>query len=131
MINSNFDKKYIIYLPNTLYSKDKKIEKTLSMIEDEHAKESVVILVRLEELLKYKTLIKKFKKEGYNFALALNNEFNIEIKNYTTLNLADYIYVDKTIPNIVKKLSNFQEDVVEKIIYEDVTEKIGDFGGEK
>jgi len=131
MINSDFNKKYIVYLPRTLYSKDKKIEKTLSMIEDEHAKESVIILVGLEDLLKHKTLIKKLKKDGYNFALTLNSEFNIDAKNYTALNLVNYIFVDKKIPNIVKKLSNLPEDVVEKLIYEDVIEKIGDFGGEK
>jgi len=130
MINSDFNKKYIVYLPRTLYSKDKKIEKTLSMIEDEHAKESVIILVGLEDLLKHKTLIKKLKKDGYNFALTLNSEFNIDAKNYTALNLVNYIFVDKKIPNIVKKLSNLPEDVVEKLIYEDVIEKIGDFGGE-
>jgi len=131
MINSDFNKKYIVYLPRTLYTKNKKIEKTLSMIEDEHAKESVIILVGLEDLLKHKTLIKKLKKDGYNFALTLNSEFNIDAKNYTALNLVNYIFVDKKIPNIVKKLSNLPEDVVEKLIYEDVIEKIGDFGGEK
>lgn len=130
MLNSDFDNKYIVYIPHTLYSKAKKLEKTLKMIEDEFAKESVVILMDLNDLVKYKTSIKKFKKEGYQFALALTCETNLESKNYTTMSLVDYIYVDKNIPNIVKTLSTLPEDVADKLIYEDVTEKIGDFGGE-
>jgi len=130
MIESEFNKKYVLYLPKTLYSKEKKLEKILRMIEDEHAKESTVILMKLEHLLKYKTVVKKLKKQGYNFAIALNSESKIDEKNYNTVNLVDYIFVDKNIPNIVKTLSSLPEDIVEKIVYEDITEKIGDFGGE-
>lgn len=130
MMNSDFNKKYILYLPKTLYSKEKKLDKTLKMIEDEHAKESVVILIKLEYLIKYKTVVKKLKKEGYQFALALTSESKIESKNYTTMNIVDYIFVDKNIPNIVKTLSTLPEDVADKLVYEDITEKIGDFGGE-
>lgn len=131
MMTADFNKKYIIYLPDTLYAKEKKLEKTLKMIEDEYAKENIIILMSLENLTKYKTLIKKFKKEGYRFAIALTLETKLEFKNYTTMGLADYIFVDRNIPNIVKTLSTLPEDVVDKLIYEDITEKIGDFGGEK
>ena len=130
MINSDFNKKYLVYLPNTLYYKDKKIEKILSMIGDEHAKESVVILLSIEDLIKHKVLIKALKKEGYNFALVLTNESIIDSKNTTLMNMVNYIFVDKNIPNIVKKLSILPEDVADKLVYEDITEKIGDFGGE-
>lgn len=130
MINSDFNKKYVVYLPKTLYSKEKKLQKTLNMIEDEYAKESVVFLVKLEYLIKYKTIIKKLKKEGYQFALALTIDDKFESKNYITINIVDYIFVDKKIPNIVKTLSSLPEDIVDKLIYEDIAEKIGDFGGE-
>ena len=130
MIISDFNKKYVLYLPKTLYSKEKKIEKVLNMIDDEHAKQSTIFLMRIEELLKYKTLIKKLKKEGYQFATAIDEEFEVDNSNKNTMNLADYIFVDKNIPNIVKTLSLLPEDVTDKVIYEDITEKIGDFGGE-
>ena len=131
MMVSNFDKKYIVYLPKTLYSKEKKLEKTLKMIDDEHAKESIVLLIKLEYLIKYKATIKKLKKDGYQFAIALTSDTKLESKNYTTMALADYIFVDKKIPNIVKTLSTLPEDVTDKLVYEDITEKIGDFGGEQ
>lgn len=130
MLISDFSKKYILYLPKSLYSKEKKIEKVLSMIDDEHAKQSTIFLMRIEELLKYKTLIKKLKKDGYQFATAIDEEFEVDSSNKSSMSLVDYIFVDKNIPNIVKTLSLLPEDVTDKVIYEDITEKIGDFGGE-
>lgn len=130
MINSDFNKKYVLYLPKTLYSKEKKIEKVLRMIDDEHAKQSTLFLMETKDLLKNKTLIKRLRKEGYQFATAIDEEFELDSSNKDSMSLVDYIFVDKKIPNIVKTLSLLPEDVTEKVIYEDIIEKIGDFGGE-
>lgn len=130
MIVADFNKKYVLYLPKSLYSKEKKIEKVLNMIDDEHAKQSTIFLMKVDELLKYKILIKKLKKEGYQFATAIDEEFEIDSSNKAAMSLVDYIFVDKNIPNIVKTLSLLPEDVTEKVIYESIIEKIGDFGGE-
>ena len=131
MLNSDFNKKYVVYLPERLYTKEKKLEKVLGMIEDENAKDSVIVLISMEKLSSSKTIIKKLKKKGYNFAIPVTNEEDLNSKNYTTMNLADYIFVDKNISNVVKTLTAFPEDIVDKMIYENITEKIGDFGGEE
>ena len=107
------------------------LEKVLSMIEDERAKDSVIVLISMEKLFSSKTTIKKLKKKGYNFAIPVTKEEDLNSKNYATMNLADYIFVDKNISNVVKTLTAFPEDIVDKMIYENITEKIGDFGGEK
>ena len=130
MINSEFNKKYVVYLPRSIYSKEKKIEKILSSIDDEYARENILFLIKIEDLDKYKTLIKKLKKKGYQFAIGINSEFNIETANYKVMNLADYIFVDKRIPNVIKTMSSLPEDITDKLIYEDVTDKVSDFGGE-
>lgn len=131
MINSDFNKKYVVYIPESLYSKEKKLEKLLSMIEDEHAKDSVIILISMEKLSSSKAKIRKLKKNGYNFAVPIVKEECLNSKNYPTMNLADYIFVDKNISNVVKTLTSFPEDIVDKMIYENIIEKIGDFGGEE
>ena len=130
MINNEFNKKYILYLPKSLYSKEKKIEKVLRLIDDEHAKQSTVFLMEANDLLRYKTLIKKLRKEGYQFASTIDEEFVVDSTNKSSMSLVDYIFVNKNIPNIVKTLSLLPEDVTDKVIYEDIVEKIGDFGGE-
>lgn len=131
MNNSDFDKKYIINLPESLYSKGKKLEKILGMIEDEHAKESIIILLSMESLLKHKTTIRKFKKLGYKFAVAVLEQSHFDSNNHATINLVEMVFVDKNIPNIVKTVSILPEDIVDKIVYENIIDKIGDFGGEE
>ncbi len=131
MIVSDFENKYVIHFPESLYSKTTKLEKMLSMIEDEHAKESVIIVLSISCLMENKVLIRKLKKAGYKFALGVKNELDFEQKNYTAMSLVEYIYVDKNMPNIIKIAANLPEDVAEKIVYENISEKIGDFGGEE
>ena len=60
----------------------------------------------------------------------LNNNSKIEEKYYKTLYLVDYIFVDKKLSNVVKVLSTLPEDLADKVVYEDITEEVGDFGGE-
>ena len=130
MLESSFDKKYIVYLPKTLYSKEKKLEKILKIIDDGHAKDSVIILLDFAYLNTSRTVIKKLIKEGYKFAVSINNKTKFEQKYYSNMNLVEYVFVDKNIPNIVQTLSTLPEEIMDKIIYEDIIEKIGDFGGE-
>ena len=130
MLESSFEKKYIVYLPKTLYSKEKKMEKTLRIIDDGHAKDSVIFLLDFTQLNVNKTVIKKLIKAGYKFAVSINNNTKLEQKYYSNMNLVEHVFVDKNIPNIVKTLSTLPEEIMDKIIYEDVMEKIGDFGGE-
>lgn len=130
MISSSFDRKYIISVPRSLHSKEKKFEKILKLIDDEYAKESVVLLVSYEDLIKYKTKIKKIFKEGYKFAVSIGKETKIEEKNISNLSFVEFIFVDKKITNVVKKMSILPDELMEKVVYEDISKEVGDFGGE-
>ena len=131
MILSDFENKYIVHIPQTLYSKTTKLDRMLSMIEDEHAKESVIIVVDVNCLYEKKTTLRKLKKNGYKFALAVTEEAQFDSKYYTTMAITDYIFVDKNMPNIIKIAANLPEDIADKLVYENIIDKIGDFGGEE
>ena len=130
MMSSAFNKKYIVTVPRSLYLKEKKFEKILKLIDDEYAKESVILLVRYDDLIRYKSKIKKLFKDGYKFAVILDEDTRIEEKNISILSFVEFIFVDKKITNVVKKLSTLPEDLMEKVVYEDISKEVGDFGGE-
>ena len=130
MMVSDFNKQYILYVPKTLYSKEKKLERLLGMLDDEYAKEAVFILVSYQDLIKYKTIIKKIRKKGYKFAIIFDRETKIDAKNYGDIYVADYIFVNKKIDNIVNTLSAIPDDLLDRVIYENIVDKVGDFGGE-
>lgn len=130
MILSDFNRKYILYIPKSLYAKEKKFEKLLRMIDDEYAKDNIIILITLEDLLNNKKIVKKVRKIGYKFALVLDKETVIEEKDRGNIYIADYIFVDKKVVNTVKMLSFIPEELLDNVIYEDIFDKVGGFGSE-
>ena len=130
MITSNFNKKYMFYVPNTLYKKQKKFEKTLKAIDDEYAKNNILILLTYEELKSNKKFINKIKSSGYKFALTFTKENILKDEEMSDLLIADYIFIDKKKMNVSNMFSYFPEGLSEKLVYEDVLSKIDDYGSE-
>jgi hypothetical protein len=130
MISSNFNKKYILYIPSSLYEKDKKLEKLLRMIDDKYAKDNVIILITIEDLLRNRKITQKIRKTGYKFAVFFDKETAIDTKNRGDIYIADYIFINKKIVNMKNILSFIPEELVENVISEDIVDKIGDFGSE-
>ena len=85
----------------------------------------------LESLTKYKVAVKKLKKEGYQISIALTSSSKLDPKYYASMEIVESIYVDKNIPNVIQKLSVLPADLADKLVYENVIENIGDFGGEE
>ncbi|MDD3187243.1 MAG: signal peptidase I [Bacilli bacterium] len=125
MRESYFNRKYVFYLPDTLYKKAKKIESTLKMIDDAYAKENVFILIKVSILNKNKKIIQALKKEGFKFVGVID----VDLKNKPFINVLDYIFCSKDEEEDIRNY--VPEDLRENIICEDITDKLGDFGGEE
>lgn len=130
MISSNFDRKYLLYIPNSLYAKEKKVTRLLKMIDDKYAKDNVIILLSYDDLLHHKQVIKRIRKSGYKFALVFYNETVINEKERGNIYIADYIFMEKGYANATNIASVIPDDLLNNIIYENVIEKVGDFGSE-
>jgi hypothetical protein len=130
MISFNFDKRYILYIPESLYTKEKKLEHLLGMIEDKYAKDNVIILITFEDLLNNKQIVKEIRKMGYKFALVFDEHSVIKEKDRGNIYIADYIFVNKDVANMIKVLPFIPEELSDKVIYEDIVDKVNDLGGE-
>lgn len=126
MLISDFGKKYIIYLPSSLYEKEKKYEKLLRIIEDEFAKENVYILIKYDDLVNNKLLVKRIKKNGYRFALIIEKNTLIKEKDKNSMVISDFIFIGRKDPNLTK----IPEELRSSIIYEDILEKMEGSKGE-
>jgi hypothetical protein len=131
MILTDFGRKYILYIPNSLYTKEKKLEGLLDMIDDKHAKDNVIILITLEDLLGNKKIVKEIRKMGYKFALMFDEETIIKEKERGNIYIADYIFISKKVANIEGIISFIPEELLDKVIYEDIVDKVGDFENEE
>lgn len=130
MMASDFDKKYILYVPKSLYTKEKKFENLLDMIDDKYAKENVIILITLEDLSNNAKVVKSIRRLGYKFALIFDEETNIKETDRGNIYIVDYIFINKNVVNMLEILPFIPEELSDKVIYEDIADKVGDFGGE-
>lgn len=127
MLSFEFEKKYVLYIPSSLYKKQNKFESLLRMIEDDYAKTNIFILVALSDIKSNKKFIKNIRKLGYNFAIAIKNASDFDKDNNEYLYIADYLFINKKDEDIMKKIPSVDEEISNKIIYETIADKVGDF----
>ena len=130
MLAGDFEKKYMLYVPESLYEKENKLNQFFNLLNDEYAKHSIIILVKYNEIDGNKTIIKNFMKEGFVFAMALDKTEVPKEKDLKFFYLMNYIILNekKETSKLVKKLP---KDLPAVVLYDDVASKIAQSGGEK
>jgi hypothetical protein len=131
IMSFDFDKKYFFYIPSSLYTKEKKLKQVLKMIDERYGKYHIVIILTGNDLLNNKQVIKKTRKQGYNFALAIDKKIPINKTDRGLFYVVDYIFINKNIANKGEIISLIPKDLSNKIITEDLFDKVGDLGGEQ
>lgn len=128
MMASNYDKRYFFRVPESIYGKTKKLDKLLKMIDDNFAKNSIYILLKYNELLNNKKIIKEIRQKGYKFAVMFDEEFDLLSKDKQNFFITNYIFIDKSIKSKEKIISFLPEELKPHAIVDDIIQKTG--GGE-
>ena len=133
MLNADFNKKYIFYIPESLYTKSNKLDKIFNLFGDEYAKNNIIVLAQYEELSKNKKVIKSLIKDGYRFAVDLKTSA-VKSKDQGIVEAMEYIFIDKRVKGkmfeSIDVLSSIKEELHNKIAYDDIASKIGSYWGE-
>ena len=127
MINNDFDKKYVIYIPETIYSKSNKLDDIFDMFEDEFAKNSVVVLLQYSKMSENKEMIKKLIKQGYHFGIDINEASKFKVSDQAMFELVDYLFISSKNPNKESVLLFINKDIHNKIVYDEMSTKIGSY----
>jgi len=125
MFGKVFNKKYLVSLPDSLFGKEKKLEKIVGMFDDGHAKNSVMFLLSVEIVNNNKKFIKKMIKDGYHFAIDVSLLTSIKKKDETSIYLADRIFASNSNKELKDILNKYPEELTDKITYTDIFSKIG------
>ena len=120
-----FNKTYVVSIPDSLFEKDKKLEKIIGMFDDGHAKNSVLFLLTLDTVNNNKKIVKKFIKNGYHIAINMCDSKNIRKKDEASLYLADKLFVSKGNKAIQDDLNKYPSELTDRVIYTGVLEKNG------
>lgn len=124
MLNTDYDNKYVIYLPSSLYDKEKKYERFIKSLNDDYAKSHVSVLVSIKDFLDNRDYIKEFTKEGYNFSIVYDSEVKILYEDYGNLYIANNIFIDKDSINVKKVFAFIPEEIYSRFIYDDILNKV-------
>ena len=133
LLNADFNKKYIFYIPESLYTKSNKLDKIFNLFGDEYAKNNIIVLTQYEELSKNKKIIKSLIKDGYRFSVDLKTSA-VKSKDQGIVEAMEYIFVDKRVKGkmfeSIDVLSSIKDELHNKIAYDDIASKIGSYWGE-
>ena len=124
MLDATFNKKYVIYIPRSLYKKERKLLGLLKLLEDEYAKSHMMIAIMLEDLKENKTLVGRVRKCGFKFALAMEDNINLSENEWGILYLVNQVFISKEYFESI--IHNIPEDLREIIIYDDIIRYIDD-----
>lgn len=127
MMNKDFKSKYIIYISGSLYEKDIKLTKVFKTLDDDFIKNNINILVKYEDLAKYKKIIKDLKKKGYNFSVDMTGVEKIKKTDEAMLHIVDFIFIKKEDATKTNIIEIIPEEVKSKITYDDISSKVGSF----
>ena len=127
MFQGEFNKKYIVYIPESLYSKDNKLDKVFEMFDDELAKKNINILLAYNGLSDNKKTVKQLIKKGYNFSVDMNDVELLKKSDIQDLYILDYIFISRKKIAKTNIIDVLPEEVKPKILYEEISSKIGNF----
>lgn len=129
IMKHDYDSKYIVYVPNALYGKEKKLDKIISTIDNDYAKSHVFFLTSVSNMLVNEDDVKRLSKKGYHFALSFNKpvKFNNEDMGY--IYLADYYFIDTHL-EVDKVCETLPSEIIDKLIKDNLDKKIGDYKGD-
>lgn len=124
VLNGEERKKYLVYVPESIYKKSNKLEKLLSMIDDDIARDSIILFNDYNEIIGNKRVIKTLRKEGYHFGIGFNKDCNIKDKDSSYITLCDYLFCDSKVIKELDLLKYIDSSLKNCLIKEDIYDKV-------
>lgn len=114
ILRGNFKKQYIIEFTPTLLKKNKKMKSLLNIIDNSAIQDKINLTINYEDFSKNKENIYELMRNGFKFAIVLDNTFEAEYGNFEKLKMFNYVILKKDINNYQKILQN--ENIIENLI---------------
>lgn len=108
----NFATKYLVEFANTLLKKRSKLKQTLKVIDNSAIQDKVFLKITYQDFEENKELVYDLIKDGYRFAIIIDDTFNPTLINLRKLSIFKYMLVPETckhfdrIQDVQTKLSN-------------------------
>ena len=109
ILKLNFKRKYILEFADTLLKKPKKIKGFLNIINSSAVQEKVSLKIRYEQFVQNKEIIYELMRNGYKITIILDNSFDVTFKNIETLEMFEFVIVNRDLKKYNEIKQNIQE----------------------
>ncbi len=109
ILKLNFKRKYILEFADTLLKKPKKIKGFLNIINSSAVQEKVSLKIRYEQFVQNKETIYELMRNGYKITIVLDNSFDVTFKNIETLEMFEFVIVNRDLKKYNEIKQNIQE----------------------
>ena len=89
----NFAKKYIVDLAESLFTKTKKLNYTLKVINNPAIQDKVILKISYTNFVENKELIYSLIKSGFKFGIQIDDAFKASLLELRKLAIFDYLLV--------------------------------------
>lgn len=128
ILSCNTNNYYLLYMPESLYKKSNKLNKVENMLNDEMAKNRVILINKSDAITNNKKTIERMKKQGYRFGLLVSDE-DEKINEKTSISLIDYVFVDKSKEKELNLTNTLKNNLEINVIKENINDLIDVSGG--
>ena len=128
LMDKEYNNKYIFYIPPTLYEKDKKLDKTLTLINDEYSLNHIYVLSSLSNMLNNKDDFTRLRKKGYLFALNFDKSMKLKGVDTGYIEMCDLYFVDSSLQT-TDIYESIPSSIISAIIKDNINKKTGNTGG--
>ena len=115
--NADFSTKYLVDFANTLYKKQKKLKQTLRVINNAAIQDKIILKIYYQDFEENKELIYSLIKEGYRFAIIIDDSFKPTLLNIKKLSIFEFLLVPEQCKNY-EKIKENENKIINTIIYD-------------
>lgn len=117
ILEGKFNTQYLVDFPVSLFEKTKKLEQALRIINDPSIQEKIKIKITYRDFIVNRDKIYELMKNGYKFAVIIDDSFIISKEHMKRLEIFNYVIVSKKL----EYFEEFQENaqLLENIIIDE------------
>jgi len=113
----NFATKYLVDFANTLFKKQGKLKQTLKILENSAIQDKIFLKIYYKDFEENKELIYSLMKDGFRFAIIIDNTFNPTLMEIKKLSIFKYMLVPEDCKHS-EKIKEYQRKISNIIIYD-------------
>lgn len=113
----NFATKYLVNFADTLYTKQNKLKQTLRIIDNPAIQDKVFLKIKYKEFAENKDTIYDLMKDGFRFAIVIDEEFNPTDVNLKKMSVFKYLLVTPDVKSY-EKIKQKENKISNIVIYD-------------